>query len=179
MNRKTGAIIAIVTAIHALSPLAMQIFVPALPAISSSFSATVADTQWVVTAFSVALAVSMLAYGPVSDRYGRRLQRDRVLASHGRWSRLSAHRLVTKRHSGSDDLAYLHLRACSRDRRCYHFPQTPPRINRLTVPTSLGTRPGWPRRELEALVPRGIIPQLWGSPGCRRPQHVLQPCRPA
>ena len=72
VNRTTGAIIAIVTAIHALSPLAMQIFLPALPAIRSSFSATVAHTQWVVTAFSVALAVSMLAYGPVSDRYGRR-----------------------------------------------------------------------------------------------------------
>ena len=72
VNRSTGAIIAIVTVIHALSPLAMQIFLPALPAIRSSFSVTVADTQWVVTGFSVALAVSMLAYGPISDRYGRR-----------------------------------------------------------------------------------------------------------
>lgn len=61
-----------VTAIHALSPLAMQIFVPALPAIRAHFSGAVADTQWVISGFSVALAVSMLAYGPVSDRYGRR-----------------------------------------------------------------------------------------------------------
>ena len=72
LDRKTGAIIAIVTAIHALSPLAMQIFVPALPAIREHFSAPVADTQWVISGFSVALAASMLAYGPVSDRYGRR-----------------------------------------------------------------------------------------------------------
>ena len=72
LTRKTGAIIAIVTVIHALSPLAMQIFVPALPAIRANFSATVADTQWVISGFSVALAVSMLAYGRLSDRYGRR-----------------------------------------------------------------------------------------------------------
>lgn len=71
-RKKTGAIIAIVTVIHALSPLAMQIFVPALPSIRESFSATVADTQWVISGFSAALAFSMLAYGPVSDRFGRR-----------------------------------------------------------------------------------------------------------
>lgn len=50
----------------------MQIFVPALPSIRSGFSASTGDTQWVVTGFSVALAVSMLAYGPFSDRVGRR-----------------------------------------------------------------------------------------------------------
>lgn len=72
LSKGTGAIIAIITTIHALSPLAMQIFVPALPAILSDFSATKADTQWVVTAFSVALAAAMLAYGPISDRFGRR-----------------------------------------------------------------------------------------------------------
>ena len=72
LGRGTGAIIAIVTAIHALSPLAMQIFVPALPAIREHFSADVANTQWVISGFSAALAVSMLAYGPVSDRFGRR-----------------------------------------------------------------------------------------------------------
>ena len=72
LNKGTGAIIAIITAIHALSPLAMQIFVPALPAILSDFSAARLDTQWVVTGFSVALAVAMLAYGPISDRFGRR-----------------------------------------------------------------------------------------------------------
>lgn len=74
-NNKTvriGAIIAIVTVIHALSPLAMQIFVPALPSIRDNFSATEANTQWVVSGFSAALAFSMLAYGRISDRFGRR-----------------------------------------------------------------------------------------------------------
>ena len=50
----------------------MQIFVPALPSIRESFSATVADTQWVISGFSAALAIAMLAYGPISDRFGRR-----------------------------------------------------------------------------------------------------------
>ncbi len=74
-NLKTariGPILAIVTVIHALSPLAMQIFVPALPSIRDSFSATEANTQWVVSSFSAALAFSMLAYGRISDRLGRR-----------------------------------------------------------------------------------------------------------
>lgn len=69
---RTGAIIAIITVIHALSPLAMQIFVPALPNIRDSFSATDSDTQWVVSGFSAALAFAMLAYGRISDRFGRR-----------------------------------------------------------------------------------------------------------
>ena len=69
---RTGTIIVVVTVIHALSPLAMQIFVPALPSIRESFSASVADTQWVISGFSAALALAMLAYGPISDRFGRR-----------------------------------------------------------------------------------------------------------
>ncbi|MCY4157666.1 MAG: multidrug effflux MFS transporter [Gammaproteobacteria bacterium] len=72
LDKRTSVIIAIVTAIHALSPLAMQIFVPALPTIRAHFSAELADTQWIISGFSAALALSMLAYGPISDRFGRR-----------------------------------------------------------------------------------------------------------
>ncbi len=50
----------------------MQIFLPALPAIQTSFAVSAATAQLTLSASMVAIAVSTLIYGPLSDRYGRR-----------------------------------------------------------------------------------------------------------
>jgi MFS family permease len=44
----------------------------ALPAIQETFGATVAEMQWVASAYTVLLAALTLAGGAVGDRYGRR-----------------------------------------------------------------------------------------------------------
>jgi DHA1 family bicyclomycin/chloramphenicol resistance-like MFS transporter len=72
MQLRRPAIIALFTACGAMSPTALQIIVPVLPYIRADLHASIAQTQWLVTAFSIALAVAMLACGPVSDRLGRR-----------------------------------------------------------------------------------------------------------
>jgi len=52
--------------------LAMHIFVPALPEAARALGATVAGMQMTMSVYIFGLAVGQLAYGPLSDRYGRR-----------------------------------------------------------------------------------------------------------
>ena len=56
----------------ATGPLSMQIFVPALPQIARDFAVSPATTQLTLSLALLAIAVSTLFYGPLSDRYGRR-----------------------------------------------------------------------------------------------------------
>ncbi len=65
-------LIAILAAVTATGPFAMQIFLPALPAIQTSFAVSPATAQLTLSVSMVAIAVGTLVYGPLSDRYGRR-----------------------------------------------------------------------------------------------------------
>jgi len=65
-------LIAILAAVTATGPFAMQIFLPALPAIQTSFAVSSATAQLTLSASMIAIAVGTLIYGPLSDRYGRR-----------------------------------------------------------------------------------------------------------
>jgi DHA1 family bicyclomycin/chloramphenicol resistance-like MFS transporter len=65
-------IVALVAVCGALAPIALQVVVPALPYIRADLQTTIGQTQWVVTAFALSLAVAMLIFGPLSDRFGRR-----------------------------------------------------------------------------------------------------------
>jgi DHA1 family bicyclomycin/chloramphenicol resistance-like MFS transporter len=52
--------------------LAMHIFVPALPEAARDLGAGVGGVQMTVSVYILGLAVGQLAYGPLSDRFGRR-----------------------------------------------------------------------------------------------------------
>jgi DHA1 family bicyclomycin/chloramphenicol resistance-like MFS transporter len=56
----------------ALGPFAMQVFLPALPAIQEDFAVGAATAQLVFSLSAFAIAVATLFYGPLSDRIGRR-----------------------------------------------------------------------------------------------------------
>ena len=66
------ALITLLIAITALAPVSLQIFIPALPAIQSSFESDTGVTQLVLSLSILANAVATLLYGPLSDRFGRR-----------------------------------------------------------------------------------------------------------
>ena len=68
----TRALIALLAAITATGPLAMQIFLPALPVVQADFATTAGVVQLTLSLSMVAIALSTLAYGPASDRFGRR-----------------------------------------------------------------------------------------------------------
>jgi DHA1 family bicyclomycin/chloramphenicol resistance-like MFS transporter len=59
-------------ALVAFGPLAIDLYLPALPAIAAGLKATPAAVQSSITVFLAGFAIGMLFYGPVSDRHGRR-----------------------------------------------------------------------------------------------------------
>lgn len=58
--------------LSAIGPFAIDMYLPALPAIGQSLGAEVGAVQWSLTAFFLALGVVQLLYGPVSDMLGRK-----------------------------------------------------------------------------------------------------------
>jgi DHA1 family bicyclomycin/chloramphenicol resistance-like MFS transporter len=64
--------IAVLVAATALGPFAMQVFLPALPAIQEDFGVGAATAQLAFSLSAFSIAAAMLFYGPISDRLGRR-----------------------------------------------------------------------------------------------------------
>jgi len=54
------------------SPLAIDIYLPALPLMSEDFSVDITQMQWSITVFILCLGLGQLISGPLSDRFGRR-----------------------------------------------------------------------------------------------------------
>ena len=56
----------------ALTALGMDMFLPAVPALALAFGAPPGAAQNAITAYLLGLAVGQLAWGPISDRFGRK-----------------------------------------------------------------------------------------------------------
>lgn len=59
-------------AIMALGPLALDMYLPALPAIGEAFGASAGRVQQTVSTYLFGMAVGQLAFGPLTDRFGRK-----------------------------------------------------------------------------------------------------------
>ncbi|MDO8359364.1 MAG: MFS transporter, partial [Devosia sp.] len=55
-----------------IGPLAIDMYLPALPAIGASLGASTAEVQQSLMAYMAAIAICQLIYGPVSDMIGRK-----------------------------------------------------------------------------------------------------------
>ncbi len=62
----------ILIAITAVGPLALNIFIPSMPTLVRAFDTDAATVQLALSLYLIGVAVAQLAYGPLSDRYGRR-----------------------------------------------------------------------------------------------------------
>lgn len=68
-----GEFVTLVAAMMALTALGIDSMLPALPAIGASLDVGEPNhRQYVITAYLIGFAVAQLAYGPLSDRFGRR-----------------------------------------------------------------------------------------------------------
>lgn len=69
----TSAItIVLLTALVAIGPLSTDMYLPSLPQMIEALAADVGTVQLTLSVFLAAFAIAQLAYGPLSDRYGRR-----------------------------------------------------------------------------------------------------------
>ena len=59
-------------AVSAVGPLALNIFMPSMPALPGVFQTDYGTVQLTLGLYLVGLATGQLAYGPLSDRFGRR-----------------------------------------------------------------------------------------------------------
>ena len=66
------ALIVLLASVAALGPIATNLYLPALPAVREHFGASVAEVQATFSVSLVMFAFGILAWGPFSDRYGRR-----------------------------------------------------------------------------------------------------------
>jgi DHA1 family bicyclomycin/chloramphenicol resistance-like MFS transporter len=65
-------LIFLLAAVAALGPIATNLYLPALPVVREHFGASVAEVQVTFSVALVMFAFGILAWGPFSDRYGRR-----------------------------------------------------------------------------------------------------------
>ncbi len=71
--RRTGLLVTFVLGgLTATPPLAMDMYLPALPEVTDSLHATAATVQLTLTACLVGMALGQIVVGPMSDKWGRR-----------------------------------------------------------------------------------------------------------
>lgn len=68
----TLRILLILGALSAIGPLAVDLYLPAFPALAEAFATDVGQVQRSLAAYFVGLAFGQLLYGPLVDRFGRR-----------------------------------------------------------------------------------------------------------
>lgn len=72
LSPDTFALTALLALLTALGPLAMDLYLPSLPAIEAALAAPAAQVQLTISVFLIGFAVAQIIYGPVSDRLGRK-----------------------------------------------------------------------------------------------------------
>lgn len=64
--------LAILIAISAIGPMALNIFIPSMPGMRAVFETDYAAIQLTLTGYLFAIAIAQIFLGPLSDRFGRR-----------------------------------------------------------------------------------------------------------
>lgn len=66
-------LILILGSLSALGPLSIDMYLPAFPALAESLGTSVASVQLTLATYLAGLAFGQIVYGPLSDRFGRRV----------------------------------------------------------------------------------------------------------
>ncbi|HSX87203.1 MAG TPA: multidrug effflux MFS transporter, partial [Pseudomonas sp.] len=66
-------ILLILGALSAFGPLAIDFYLPSFPALAQAFATDVEHVQLSLSAYFIGLAIGQLLYGPLADRFGRRM----------------------------------------------------------------------------------------------------------
>ena len=73
INNKNERMLFILTlgALTMLGPMAIDLYLPALPAIADDMGEPLSKIQFTLSAYTIGFALGQLIYGPLSDRFGR------------------------------------------------------------------------------------------------------------
>ena len=72
-RRQHFIIILILGTLTTISPFSIDMYLPGFPAIAKSLNTTIEQVQLSLTAYLIGISVGQLLYGPLLDRYGRKL----------------------------------------------------------------------------------------------------------
>ncbi|MHC5653921.1 multidrug effflux MFS transporter [Stappia sp.] len=64
--------LALLVAVSAVNPLALNIYLPSMPALPGTFGTSAAMVQLILSLYLAAVAIAQIGIGPLSDRHGRR-----------------------------------------------------------------------------------------------------------
>ncbi|WP_416142084.1 MFS transporter, partial [Hydrogenophaga sp.] len=67
-----GLVVLALSLLLGLQPIATDLYLPVLPALTAGFGAAMSQAQLTLTALLLAFGVSQMFWGPLSDRFGRR-----------------------------------------------------------------------------------------------------------
>ncbi len=67
-----AVVVVMLSLLLGIQPVATDLYLPALPAITEGFGATMAQAQLTLSGMLLAFGLSQLVWGPLSDRFGRR-----------------------------------------------------------------------------------------------------------
>jgi len=73
LRANTLPLIIVLSAVLVVGEMATDMFIAALPQLAREFSASVSKVQLTLGTYMVGFAMAQLAYGPISDRFGRRV----------------------------------------------------------------------------------------------------------
>lgn len=65
-------VVFVLAGVIAIGPLSIDMYLPGLPALAAAFRTDAASAQLTLAAFFIGLAIGQVAYGPASDRFGRK-----------------------------------------------------------------------------------------------------------
>lgn len=69
----TGGLLVVLGLLSAIAPFSVDLYLPAFPTMSQELGTTATAVQLTLTAFLVGIAAGQLVFGPLSDRFGRRI----------------------------------------------------------------------------------------------------------
>ena len=73
MGRHPRSLMLALGALTAFGPISLDVYLPSLPQLGAEFAASESLTQLTMSACMIGLALGQLLWGPISDRYGRRM----------------------------------------------------------------------------------------------------------
>jgi len=68
-----GYVLAVLSLLMGFASISTDLYLPAMPAMSRSLHASAGMIEWTISGYLIGFSLGQLLWGPISDRYGRRI----------------------------------------------------------------------------------------------------------